>query len=94
MGVEWGLFDVFWQTCVQERVAPELLSRVSAWDMVGSIAFYPAGLAMAGPLSSVIGVNGVLVLGVVTAVLVSAFQLFVRDVRTLTFRPRVAAEQL
>ena len=51
MGVEWGLYDPFWTTCMQREVAPEMISRVSSYDYLGSLAFYPAGLALAGPLA-------------------------------------------
>src|SRR5664280_85800 len=51
VGVEWGLYDPFWLTCMQREVAPDLISRVSAYDYLGVLAFYPAGLALAGPLA-------------------------------------------
>jgi MFS family permease len=81
VGVEWGLYDPFWMTCMQREVAPELISRVSSYDYLGSLAFYPAGLALAGPLADVVGVTPVLWGSAVSAVLVSAFQLSWRDVR-------------
>ena len=49
LGVEWGLYDPFWTTCMQAEVAPAMISRVSSYDYLGSLAFYPAGLALAGP---------------------------------------------
>ena len=57
MGVEWGLYDPFWMTCMQREVAPEMISRVSSYDYLGSLAFYPAGLALAGPLADAFGVD-------------------------------------
>ena len=57
MGVEWGLYDPFWMTCMQRAVAPEMISRVSSYDYLGSLAFYPAGLALAGPLADAFGVD-------------------------------------
>ena len=86
MGIEWGLFDTFWVTSVQQHVAPEALSRVSSYDYLGSLAFYPAGLVLAGPLSRVLGISGVLWLGAAMAVVISVGQLLVRDVRRLTWR--------
>lgn len=81
LGVEWGLYDTFWITCMQAEVAPELISRVSSYDYLGSLAFFPAGLALAGPLADVFGVSAVLWASAAAAVLVSAFQLSWRDVR-------------
>jgi MFS family permease len=82
MGVEWGLYDPFWMTCMQRAVAPEMISRVSSYDYLGSLAFYPAGLALAGPLADTVGVTAVLWGSAVVAVLVSVFQLSWRDVRS------------
>ncbi len=81
MGVEWGLYDPFWTTCMQREVAPEMISRVSSYDYFGSLAFYPAGLALAGPLADAFGVSRVLWVSAAVAVVVSVFQLAWRDVR-------------
>jgi MFS family permease len=92
MGVEWGLYDPFWMTCMQRVVAPEMISRVSSYDYLGSLAFYPAGLALAGPLADAFGVNTVLWASAGVAILVSAFQLSWRDVRApKDMGPRQAA---
>jgi MFS family permease len=82
MGVEWGLYDPFWMTCMQRAVAPEMISRVSSYDYLGSLAFYPLGLALAGPLADAVGITSVLWGSAVVAVLVSVFQLSWRDVRS------------
>jgi predicted membrane-bound spermidine synthase len=82
MGVEWGLYDPFWMTCMQRAVAPEMISRVASYDYLGSLAFYPAGLALAGPLADAVGVTTVLWGSAAVAVLVSLFQLSWRDVRS------------
>jgi predicted membrane-bound spermidine synthase len=81
MGVEWGLYDPLWMTCMQRAVAPEMISRVSSYDYLGSLAFFPAGLALAGPLADAVGVTPVLWCAAVVAVVVSLFQLSWRDVR-------------
>src|SRR5450756_81309 len=60
VGVEWGLYDPFWLTCMQRDVAPSMISRVSAYDYLGVLAFYPAGLALAGPLADAFGRSTVL----------------------------------
>jgi MFS family permease len=82
MGIEWGLYDPFWMTCMQRAVAPEMISRVSSYDYLGSLAFYPAGLALAGPLADTFGVTTVLWTSAGVAVAVSVFQLSWRDVRS------------
>ena len=81
MGVVWGLYDPFWTTCMQREVAPEMISRVSSYDYLGSLAFYPAGLALAGPLADAIGVPAVLWGGAAAALGVAIALVAVRDVR-------------
>jgi len=49
------VFAVIWYTALHTRVAPDALSRVSAYDSVGSIALAPLGEAFAGPLIEAIG---------------------------------------
>jgi MFS family permease len=81
VGVEWGLYDPFWLTCMQREVAPHMISRVSAYDYLGVLAFYPVGLALAGPLADAFGRSTVLWVSAGVAILVSIFQLAWRDVR-------------
>jgi predicted membrane-bound spermidine synthase len=93
MGVEWGLYDPFWTTCMQRVVAPGMISRVSSYDYLGALAFYPAGLALAGPLADAFGVSTVLWGSAAVAVAVSVFQLSWRDVRSpKDMGPRGSAE--
>ncbi len=81
LGVEWGLYDPFWTTCMQAEVSPAMISRVSSYDYLGSLAFYPAGLALAGPLADAFGVSTVLWASAIVAIAVSLFQVSWRDVR-------------
>ena len=46
-----GFFGAVWQTTLQQHVPEEALSRVSAWDWMGSFAFMPLGFVLAGPVS-------------------------------------------
>ena len=47
-GIGFEIFIVLWNTALHTRIAPEALSRVSAYDSVGSIALVPVGEALAG----------------------------------------------
>jgi MFS family permease len=49
-GVAIELFMVLWMTALQTHVPREALSRVMAYDAMGSLMFGPIGLALAGPL--------------------------------------------
>ena len=56
-GLGMGFFGAVWQTTLQQHVPEEALSRVSAWDWMGSFAFLPLGLILAGPVSDAIGIS-------------------------------------
>lgn len=85
-GVGMEVFGVYWYTALHEHVAPEALSRVSAYDALGSIGISPIGLMAAGPISDVIGVDSTLWIGVVLVVAPTAIVLFVPEVRNLRSR--------
>ncbi len=50
-----GLFAVLWEAALAQRIPPHLLSRVSAWDWMGSLALLPAGYLLSGWLSRTVG---------------------------------------
>ena len=84
VGVE--TFGILWDTTMQQEIPQKKLSRLYAYDMLGSIMFVPIGLAVAGPLAQTIGVRSTLWAGVACIVAVSLAVLAVPDVRNLTRR--------
>ncbi|MCV2490154.1 MFS transporter [Geodermatophilus sp. YIM 151500] len=61
---------VIWGTLLQRRVPPALLGRVSSLDFFVSLAFMPVSMALAGPVSQLIGLAATfLVAGLVPPVL-------------------------
>jgi MFS family permease len=48
--------DIFWMTTFQRRIPEHLISRLSSFDWLGSVALNPIGYALVGPLAGVIGV--------------------------------------
>jgi predicted MFS family arabinose efflux permease len=81
-----GMFGALWQTTLQQHVREEALSRVSAWDWMGSYLFLPLGLILAGPVSDVIGISQTLWISVAFIVLSTLAVLLVPDVRNLRRR--------
>ena len=76
---------VLWFTALQTHVPRESLSRVSAYDAMGSLMFGPIGLALAGPLIGVVGLQtGFLVAAAVitVALLATLLSASVRNVRS------------
>jgi len=55
-GVTLDLWSSLWSTAMQREVPREVLSRVSAFDAMGTMMFRPVGLAIAGPLSVLLGI--------------------------------------
>ena len=78
-----GLFSVWWETALAQRIPPHLLSRVSAWDWMGSLALLPVGYLLAGPLAEILGATTVLTGGGLTGVAVMALALIPRSTRRL-----------
>jgi hypothetical protein len=82
-GVAIELFSVFWDTSLQGHVPNEVLSRVSAWDALGSLVLMPAAFALVGPVSSAIGIAATLWLCAAIVGVAIAAQLVSRSVRLL-----------
>lgn len=83
MGMGFALFDVLWRTALAERVPPKALSRVSAYDWVGSLVFLPLGFLLAGPIADATSAGGVMVVGGALTAATLALGLIPRDTRLL-----------
>ncbi len=81
LGIE--TFGVLWDTTMQQQIPGEKLSRVYAYDMLGSIALAPVGLAVVGPIASVAGVRATCFGAAALIVCATAPVLLVREVRGL-----------
>lgn len=86
IGVE--LFSVFWDTALQTHVPNEVLSRVSAWDAIGSLVLIPAAYAVIGPIADAIGIEATLWICAGIVLTAISAQLLSREVREL---PRLPA---
>ena len=89
-----ALCDLLWHTALAERVPPQMLSRVTAYDWMGSLALLPIGYVLAGPIGEAFGAVEVLVVGSVIALISLASSLLVPDVwrlRRIERTPTAAA---
>ena len=84
-GIALDLFSVLWDTALQQNIPNESLSRVSAFDWLGSFALSPIALAVAGPLVDVYGISTVLWLAAACAA-TPPLALLVPEVRRLRAR--------
>jgi predicted MFS family arabinose efflux permease len=55
-----GFAEVVWISALQRRIPPAALSRVSAYDTLGSFVFMPVGFAVAGPVADAVGLEAAL----------------------------------
>jgi MFS family permease len=78
------VFGVLWLTTLQQKVPAEMLSRVSAYDHLGSIALAPLGIVTAGILYESLGYRTTLILAALAIIIPTALVLTVRDVREVT----------
>lgn len=60
-GLGAGLFVAVWEGELQRAVPPDKLSRVSAWDWMGSLAGMPLGFVAGGVITEAIGADATLV---------------------------------
>jgi MFS family permease len=90
-GLAVGYAGAVWETTLQRHVPREALSRVSAYDWLGSTALRPIGFALVGPIALAVGVEttlfGAAALSAVSTALVLGVG-GVRDLRRLPTEPR------
>ncbi|MFI6392884.1 MFS transporter [Nonomuraea sp. NPDC050540] len=92
-GVALAFWSVMWTTSVQTQVAPDVLNRVSAYQVAGSVAGMAVGQALAGPVALLVEPRTVLLGSAMVTVGVVAALLLIRPVRDLGRRP-VAGEPI
>jgi MFS family permease len=80
------IFGVQWDTAMQQEIPLEKLSRLSAYDALGSLVLTPVALAALGPIGAALGTRATLIGCAVLAVGATAPVLLSRDVRTLERR--------
>jgi hypothetical protein len=68
---------------VQTQVAPDVLNRIHAYDVAGSLAMMPVGQALAGPAATALGADHVLLIAGVMTLVVSTALLSVPAIRNL-----------
>jgi MFS family permease len=80
-GIGSALFNAFWMTTLQQRVAGELLARADSFVTFGAFGLGAAGLAAAGPAAASLGAGRVLGFGAAWATLSSLVVLALPAIR-------------
>ncbi len=82
-GFGFSVFAIAWETSLASHIPPRALSRVSAYDWMGSLALLPLGFALAGPLARSFGARTVLGVGALIALALLGLALVPRSTRRL-----------
>jgi hypothetical protein len=85
-GFSFSYGSVIYETAMQQSIAPNRLSRVSAYSWMASMTFLPLGYAIAGWVAAGIGMSTYLVFGAVWIVVTTAIVVSVPDVRDFRLR--------
>ncbi|MEU7382871.1 MFS transporter [Streptomyces sp. NPDC042207] len=82
-GAGMSFWGVMWATSVQTQVPSDVLNRIHAYDVAGSLAMMPVGQALAGPAATVLGADHVLLVSAGMSLVVPAILLAVPAIRGL-----------
>jgi predicted neutral ceramidase superfamily lipid hydrolase len=82
-GVGLEVFAVCWDTTMQQQIPERMLSRLYAYDALGSICLVPVGLAVIGPVADAIGTETTLYAAALLVIAATPPVFAVRDVREL-----------
>ncbi len=83
LGVFIEMMMVQWTVTMARNIPPDMLARVSAYDVLGSVMAMPVGALIAGPLGAAIGISHAQYAAAAVIVLASALALIPRDVRAM-----------
>jgi MFS family permease len=92
-GIAFALFLVWWETALAHHIPPAALSRVSAYDLSGSLALLPLAYLLAGPVAAAFGARTVLGVGSLIGLILLGVCLLPRETRELG-SPPASAEQV
>jgi hypothetical protein len=80
-GFSFSLGSVIFETGVQHAIAPDKLSRVSAYSWMCAMVFLPLGYALSGPIAAGVGMSAYLLFGAVWIVVTTLIVFAVPAVR-------------
>jgi MFS family permease len=83
LGVFVEMMMVQWTVTMARNVPPDMLARVSSYDVLGSVMTMPAGALIAGPLGTAIGISRAQYGAAAMIVIAAALALIPRDIRTI-----------
>jgi MFS family permease len=91
-GLGFSLMMIWWETALARHIPAGLLSRVSAYDWMGSLALLPVGYLIAGPLANALGPRTVLGVGSAIGFVLLLLALIPRSTRELRGEPALTQQ--
>lgn len=82
-GLAVGIFLAVWEAQMQREIPNDRLSRVSAWDWLGSLAGMPLGFALGGVIAEFASADVLLYAMAAAGFLLAVWMLVSRDVRNI-----------
>jgi hypothetical protein len=80
LGVGFEIFGIGWETALGQHIPLDKLSRVSSYDMLGSIIATPAGQLAVGYLAAVVSIKAVELYGAAIHIVIVLLTLLVPSV--------------
>ncbi len=93
-GIALDIISSVWMTALAREVPREALSRVSSFDALGSYAFRPVGLIIAGPLATAFGIAMTLNWATALVVAIAVLLLCVPQVRNMKTVTKESASEI
>ena len=87
LGIALEVMMVQWTVTMARNVPANLLARVSAYDIIGSVSAMPLGALLAGPIAAAIGVSATQYGAAALIVAASALTLLAPEVRHMRAAP-------
>jgi MFS family permease len=75
------VFNVSWDTTLQQEISPDKLSRVASYEALGAYALTPVGTVVAGPLATAFGIRAIFAASGVLIAVLPVLVLLVPEVR-------------
>ena len=93
LGVMLEIMMVQWTVTMARNIPPDLLARVSSYDVLGAVGAMPVGALVAGPLAAAIGVSATQYGAAALILIASALALIPREVRAMRSSAATEAEE-
>ena len=91
LGISLEIMMVQWTVTMVRHVPPDLLARVSSYDILGSVSAMPLGALAAGPIAAAVGVSVTQYGAAALIVIASALTMLAPEVRHMRAEPDAGA---